>query len=381
MYMLIAIDGYEANVRVRVGIGRYAYEIISHLYRLRTKMPDGPEFVIHLPSAPLEDMPQTTSWWKYHVTPVSTLWTLIGLPWALTFTKPSPDAVFSPTHYSPRWIRQPRVVSIMDVSYLEFGGLFRRRDLYKLVNWTRYSAKNAKKIFTISINSRNAIIKAYSINPEKVIVTYPGMSDLQMDDLSKTDIFKKYKITGDYILSVGTVQPRKNYQKLISAFAGLLKGNALGKERLSLIIIGKMGWLYEDILAFPQKLGIADQVRFLDFVPDTDLKFFYRHAVCYVQPSLYEGFGLPVAEAMRESCPVVVSRTSSLPEVAGPAGIYVDPDSADDIARGIIQAVNQRTLPAGEKRIAAGLEHIKKFTWENAARQTMEILTGLGKRQ
>ena len=141
---------------------------------------------------------------------------------------------------------------------------------------------------------------------------------------------KTYK---NYILSVGTLQPRKNYSKLIEAFSLFLKANKQKFSDLQLLIIGKKGWLYEEILAAPRKFGVAERVKFLDFVKDEDLPGYYAHALCFALPSLYEGFGLPVLEAMAYQCPVVVSNVSSLPEIAGKAAVYVDPESAESIAQ------------------------------------------------
>jgi glycosyltransferase involved in cell wall biosynthesis len=182
------------------------------------------------------------------------------------------------------------------------------------------------------------------------------------------------QVPKNYILSVGTLQPRKNYVKLIEAFALFLKENKQKFSDLKLVIIGKKGWLYEPILAAPKKYGVEDRVKFLDFVPDADLPGFYAHALCFALPSLYEGFGLPVLEAMAYKCPVVVSNVSSLPEIAGTAGIYVDPNSVESIAKGLLTAVRQRNLIQGKTRVTAGVAQTKKFTWEKAAKQTLAVL-------
>ena len=175
---------------------------------------------------------------------------------------------------------------------------------------------------------------------------------------------------------MGTLQPRKNFARLIEAFA-LLKNDG-GWEDVQLVIVGKKGWLYEDILAAPQRFSVADRVRFLDFVPDDDLPALYRNARCFVLPSLYEGFGLPVLEAMAQECPVVVSRVSSLPEIAGNAGIYVNPMDVSDIAKGLRTAVNE-DQKARKHRTDEGLRQIKKFSWEKAAKETLKVLKEVGK--
>ncbi len=185
----------------------------------------------------------------------------------------------------------------------------------------------------------------------------------------------------NYILSVGTLQPRKNYVRLIEAFGLFLKENKQKFSDLQLLIIGKKGWLYEEILAAPKKYGIADRVTFLDFVKDQDLPAYYKKALCFALPSLYEGFGLPVLEAMAYGCPVVVSNVSSLPEIAGRAAVYIDPNNVESIKNGLLMAVRQRNLVQGRNRIAAGLSQVRKFTWEKAAQQTLEVLQGVALRR
>ncbi len=360
--MNIGIDGYEANVPERVGIGRYAYEILVHLYPIAKKH----NVTVFLPSAPRADMPPETAWWKYKIAGPAKLWTFVGLP--LAMKKEHLDVMYSPTHYIPRFTSVPRVMAIMDISYLKYPELFKAKDLYQLRHWTAYSAAHAKRIFTISEASKNDIIKAYRVPEDRVVVTYPGFTMKQIHS-TKSD--------RNYILSVGTIQPRKNYARLIEAFAIFIRENKQKFSDLKLVIIGKRGWLYEPILVAPQKYGIEDRVKFLDFVPDADLPAYYKHALCFALPSLYEGFGLPVLEAMAYKCPIVVSDVSSLPEIAGKAGIYVNPEDATSIARGLLTAVRERNLVQGRQRIAAGLVQARKFTWEKAARQTLDVLEAL----
>ncbi|MBI3342550.1 glycosyltransferase family 4 protein [Candidatus Gottesmanbacteria bacterium] len=383
--MIIAVDGYEANVPRRVGIGRYAYEILKHMFeevksrKSKVESEDKINFRIYLPSEPLSDMPPETPWWQYRVLAPRKLWTIFRLPIALATGRPQADVVFSPTHYVPRFTHVPKVMSIMDVSYLRYPELFGSHDLYQLTHWTAYSVAYAARILTISECSKNDIINAYGVPLEKVVVTYPGLSMESKVKSEKSKVEEKYKIGKHYIFSVGTLQPRKNYVRLIEAFSKALSLLVPQYPDLSLIIAGKKGWLYEDILAAPARFGVADRVKFLDFVPDEDLAVFYEHALCFALPSLYEGFGLPVLEAMARKVPVVVSQVSSLPEIAGDAGIYVDPEKTDNIVKGLLTAVRERSLLQGRARILAGLLQVKKFTWENAAKRTLEVLEEVGK--
>ena len=378
--MILAIDGYEANVARRVGIGQYAYEMLTHLYSAIGKAPQRQLSVrVYLPSVPLPDMPPQNTWWKYRVVGPRAFWTFIALPFFLSLDRPKAAVVFSPTHYIPRFIALPRIMAIMDLSYLVYPQLFKDKDLHQLVYWTEYSARHAEAIFTISSFSKRAIIEAYKISGERVIVTYPGIAERHRHPMTKDKLALKYGISQNYILSVGTIQPRKNYSRLIAAFALFLKKNPSKPEDTQLIIVGKKGWLYEEILKAPAVYKIADRVRFLDFVPDSDLPNLYRHALCFALPSLYEGFGLPVLEAMAYGCPVVVSRVSSLPEIAGSAGIYVEPENVASIAGGLLTAVTERTLESGKARVKQGIEQSKKFTWDSAAAVALATIEKIGR--
>ena len=272
-------------------------------------------------------------------------------------------------------------MAVMDLSYLYFPELFRKRDLYQLTNWTKYGLAHASAVCTISQFSKNDIIKRYGIGKEKVFVTFPGFSMQKTTTgtpIKQENSLEQYKIAKHFILSVGTLQPRKNYVRLIEAFSKFLQKNKQKFGEVQLVIIGKKGWLYEQILSAPSKFGVVDKVKFLDFVPDSDLPSFYRQALCFALPSLYEGFGLPVLEAMAYKCPVVISNVSSLPEIADSAGIYVVPTDVDSIANGLLSAVRQRNLIQGKTRIQRGLVRVKQFTWEKAAKQTLDILTKAG---
>jgi glycosyltransferase involved in cell wall biosynthesis len=148
-----------------------------------------------------------------------------------------------------------------------------------------------------------------------------------------------------------------------------------------LVIVGKRGWLYDDIVSAPTTYATSDRVKFLEYIPDTDLSVLYRNALCFALPSLYEGFGFPVLEAMTYGCPVVVSRTSSLPEIAGEAGIYVDPESIESIAQGLETALNERRTESGKERVDKGRKQVEKFSWERAAQKTLAILEEVGSRK
>src|SRR5581483_4950088 len=293
--MIIGIDGNEANVEKKVGIGEYAFELLQQFEKLSLA---NVQFLIYLKSPPRSELPKEREGWGYKIVGPSKFWTQFGLPIYLYTHGPRPSVFFTPTHYAPRFSPVPTVVSVMDLSYIHFPQLFKSSDLYQLRNWTAYSVRKAKKVFTISNASKDDIIKIYQTPVEKVVVTYPGIKrKTPMEKQNPQLLEEKYGIIGEYVLFVGTLQPRKNITSLIEAFS------KIKKKDISLVIVGKKGWLFEEILEAPKKFNVEETVKFLDFVPDEDLPLLYKGAICFVLPSLYEGFGLPVLEAMQYECP------------------------------------------------------------------------------
>jgi len=377
--MTIGINGYEAVVSRfgydpktglprRVGSGEYCYQLLVNLHKIDKEN----VYIIYLPQVPTSDLPRESVNWHYKVIKPRKIWTLVGLSLEFLLRCSKPDVFLSPTHYLSIFAPSRSFISILDVSYLKFPELFKSSDLNQLTKWTKYSIKKAKGIFTISQASKGDIIKTYGVSGQRVVVTYPGIRQgLMIKDkgLSMDEIRKKHGVNDKYVLFVGTLQPRKNIARLIEAFS------KLNKSDLNLVIVGKKGWKFEEILAAPEKFGVGNKVKFLDSVTDEDLPAFYKNAICFVLPSLYEGFGLPVLEAMQYGCPVIASNVSSLPEAGGNAALYVDPLDAGDIAKKLELMINDNDLR--QKFIKRGYVQVKKFSWEKTARETLNALEGL----
>ncbi|MBI4137288.1 glycosyltransferase family 4 protein [Candidatus Roizmanbacteria bacterium] len=378
--MLIAIDGYEASADNRVGVGRYEVELLKELHAVDTNN----IYRIYTPRVPKPDLPRESKRWEYRIASFHRLWSQAALPFYTMMDRPRPDVFFSPVHYAPRFITIPLVLGIMDLSFLFFPDMFRSSDLYKLKQWTMYSVKKAKRIIAISQSTKNDILSQYGISDDRVRVVYPGV--MQQNGVlapktsmqKKENILTKYRIRGNYILYVGTLQPRKNIVRLIEAFHLVNKKNVQnGKKGLQLVIVGKKGWLFDTIFAKAKDLGLADQVIFTGFVPDEELPVLYAHAQCFCLVSLYEGFGFPVLEAMREGTPVIASNISSLPELVEDAGILVNPEEVTDIAHGIIDVLKMKDADR-IKLIARGKKQAAKFTWDKTARETLQVLEEVG---
>lgn len=372
--MIIGIDGNEANVKKRVGISEFAYQLLRQFADYKDSNHEI-KFIIYLKDKPLDSLPKENKFFTYKVLKPGKLWTQWRLPLDLYLHKPRPDVFFSMTHYAPRFSPVKTVISVMDVSYVRFPEMFNTSDLYQLQNWTSYSVKKANKVLTISNSSRDDIIKAYNVREKKVITVYPGIKEtvsLEPRVYGMNQLQSKYHLSDSYILFVGTLQPRKNIVRLIEAFSKVIKKSNHQEDKLQLIIIGRRGWQYEEILEAPKKYGVEDNVQFLQNIKDDELEIFYQHALCYVLPSLYEGFGLPVLEAMQRNCPVITSNVSSMPEAGGDAAQYVDPKDVDDIAAKIELVITDKKLR--DEMIEKGKHQVKKFSWEKAARESLDIL-------
>lgn len=377
--MNIGINGYEAVVPrfgydkdsglpSRVGSGEFCFQLLLALSELKSDN----NFSIYLPISPTQDMPKETSNWKYKVFTSKKMWTLLGLSRKLFKNEDKLDVFFSPTHYLPIGFNVPSVISILDVSYLHFPELFNKKDLFQLSYWGKYSINKAKKITTISISSKNDIIKEYGVPAEKIEVIYPGIKQVSGNKhkvSSMDELTKKFEIKGKYILFVGTLQPRKNITRLIEAFS------KIEDKDVQLVIVGRKGWQYEEILSAPEKYGVKERVLFIHDATDEDLPSLYKHAQFFILPSLYEGFGLPVLEAMTYGCPVITSDISSLPEAGGDAALYIDPNDASDITKKMNKLFSNEELR--KDLVEKGREQVKKFSWEKSAKETLAVLESI----
>lgn len=384
--MIIGIDANEANQKVRVGSGVYAFELLRQFEKY--KIPNI-KYQIYLKDAPIDDLPKESARWRYKIISPKSFWTQLGLPirlWRERILREAPEVFFSLTHYAPRFCPIPSVITIFDLSFIRFPEMFLKKDLYKLKHWTEYSLRQAKKIITISEFSKKEIKDYYQVPEEKIAVAYPGYDEERFNSKIKKQktkiksLLKKFQIEGDYFLYVGTLQPRKNLIRLLRAFFLLKnKGNQLNSEKFKLVISGMVnegrgGWLMDNFRFQIANFKLENDVILTGYLSGQDLPYLMVGAKALILPSLYEGFGIPAVEAMACGCPVVVSKVSSLPEVCGQAAIYIEnPLNVNSIVFSLHKVL---TLGRGELEnlIKLGFRQVQKFSWQKSAERILKVL-------
>ena len=281
------------------------------------------------------------------------------------------DLLHSPHFLLPLVRPCPAVATIHDVIYLacpedlpSFAGR-----LYYRTMMTACS-RMATRIITDSEHSKAEIVRYLNVNPEKMEIVYPAVDPFfqcPVNSKQIASVLSAFRIDRDYILSVGIYKPRKNHAGLLKAFQLLLKGGIQSQ----LVIAGPTAEGEPILRRHAQELGIAQHVIFTGFVNDADLRALYSGARVYACPSLYEGFGFTVLEAMACGTPVVCSSATSLPEVAGKAALYFDPHKPEGMATQLLRAFSDDALRAS--LILDGRSNLLRFSWEETARQTLAV--------
>ena len=225
----------------------------------------------------------------------------------------------------------------------------------------RMACRRAALLFAVSQFSKGEIERLYGIPGERIAVTYNGVDRSRFfpGPAGAEDVAALGLRIGDYILTVGRLEPRKNHVTLLRAYA------MLGPQAPELVIVGQRDFQYGDVWSVMESLGIKDRVRVLESVEDRSLPALLRHARLFVYPAQAEGFGMPIAEAMASGVPVVSSNTTSMPEVAGPGALLVDPSNEGQLTDAMARILNDVDVGAGLVR--AGLPYVKKFDWDGSA--------------
>ena len=304
------------------------------------------------------------------------LWTHLRLSWEVT--RRAPDVLFVPAHVLPIAHPARTVVTIHDLGYLHHPEAHTRGARYYLEWSTRFNARQASHIIADSESTRRDLLHHYGVPAGRISVVYPGggttdPSVVDPGDLSR--VKKRYGLPAKYLLYVGTIQPRKNLERLLEAYALLAQSNE--GDDLGLVIAGKKGWLFEGIYRRATELGLGERVVFPGYVETNDLPALMSAATAFVLPSLYEGFSLPVLEAMSYGTPVICSNVSALPEVVGDAAWLVDPLNVGELAEAMRRVASDEKL-RGDLR-QRGFEQAARFSWDRCAREVLDVIEMVGR--
>ena len=374
--MLIGIDASRATAAQRTGTETYSLHLIRELLALGK----GHRFRLYFNQPPAPGLFPDAA--EMRVMPFARLWTHARL--SREMRTAAPDLLFVPSHVLPLLHPERCVVTIHDLGFYYYPEAHTlSQNLY--LRWsTRYNARIATRVIADSVATRNDLLRYYRVPGERIEVVYPGRDEALgpvRDPEVLQDVRARHGLSEPYLLYVGTLHPRKNLVRLVQAFSAFTKAMAAGpakpKAEPQLVLAGQKGWLYEEILNQVRKLDLVDRVVFTGYVPDADLPAVLSGAVAFVFPSLYEGFGLPVLEAMACGTPVICSNVSSLPEVAGEAALQVDPLDVEALAEAIHWVISDAGLRA--TLVERGYEQVQRFSWQRCASQVLQVLEDAGR--
>jgi len=274
---------------------------------------------------------------------------------------------------APPFCPCPVVVSVHDLSFEHFPHTFNRRSRTQLRLTVRHSVRRAARILTLSEHTRQDIVQTYRVD-ESRIEAIPIAAAPHFVPVSDTKELQRvrhtYGIESNYILTVGSIQPRKNLARLVNAYA-LLRKKYQGDTLPKLVLVGKCAWLYDETLRTLDATGLKDSVILTGYVPESDLPALYSGALCFVYPSYFEGFGLPPLEAMQCGAPVIIGNKTSLPEVVGDAAVLVDPFDVEALAGAIEDVINNPDLRS--QMCVKGFARARMFDWKETARRTLRV--------
>lgn len=355
----VGIDG-RAFTSAAGGIRRYLDGLVPALQTLE----HGPE-IVGLGGDPQAMPPGVAHIGEPPHPPTNAGWTLVGIPRAAR--RAGVDLIHAPAYTAPRWAGVPVVLTVHDVSYeLHPEWYPYRRDWLRRAFY-RSGARAAAEILTVSAFSAGEIVKAYGVPRERITVTplgvTPAFGTAEQSGLPSG-------VAPPFVLHVGDLHERRNLALALDAVIGARRQGGAA-ARLSLVLAGIDRGVVAALVARAAEAGIPEAVNPLGVVPERDLHALYRRAAALVYPSRYEGFGLPIIEAMASGTPVIGSRAASIPEVLGDAGILLDPDDVPGWTVAIVDVVSRDSTR--ERLAAAGQRRAAGFTWDRTARATMEV--------
>lgn len=371
--MRIGLDGYPL-VWPKTGVAHYTFELARELARLAPEH----SFDLIAPAAyPPEVLEQIKQLPNLRAVSVKTnlitrRWWAIGLP---AYVRRAGLDLFHGTNYEvPLRNRARNVLTVHDLSVFTYPETHDRRMAARGRRRLPIMLRSAARIITPTEAVKLELIERFQVNPEMVTVTpeAPRKTFAPMPAVETVAVKQRLGVADDFILFVGTIEPRKNLLTLVRAFARLLRETA---HRPQLVIAGPKGWLNAEFDRAVAEANFGDRLRQIGYVGDEDLRALYSSCTAFVSPSLYEGFGLPPLEAMACGAPVIASRIAAHVETLGAHAQLVEPTDEQALAQAIATLLENQDARARLSR--AGLEHAARFSWEKTARLTLEVYEGL----
>lgn len=369
MKMKIGIDA-RAIAKQRTGIGVYLFNILRYI----NEIDESNEFFLYSNS----DFELPFNNLRWHKRIGSGLAAKSGTVWLLGFgnkiiLQDHLDVFWGAQQVLPNGLNVRKIITVCDLVWHYYPQTMSRYNLIVHKLFATRSILNANAILCISETTANDLRKIVP-NNAPIFVTHCAINENYKPYNpieSRKYISNRYRCSENYILTVGTIEPRKNILSLMKAYKVLKdKYNVIHK----LVIAGARGWNNSSFNKDYEKIGFkTDEVIFLGYVPEEDMPKLYSGAEIFVFPSIYEGFGIPLLEAMACGCPVIVSNMSSMPEVIGEAGILVNPNDINEFVKIMHKVLIDSQIKTGLRIL--GIERAKLFSWKNSARKTLEVLT------
>jgi glycosyltransferase involved in cell wall biosynthesis len=346
------------------GVHRYIHQLVRHLGGID----DGLRYTVLLGEGVLSPdviLASLRSCWPTSHAAVRVLWEQLVQPWVLR--RVEADLVHGPVFIGPLLAPCPLVVTIHDLSFIRFPGLFRPANRFYLTVFTRLSARRARRLIAVSAHAATETTRLLGVPAERIDVVYHGVDPVfhPLPPEEVTAFRQRYGLPERYVLFVGTLEPRKNLVRLVEAFTRVYDG------RVGLVLAGGKGWLTDDLFARVEALGLTRAIIFPGYVMNEELPLWYNAATAVAYPSVYEGFGLPVLEAQACGTPVLTSNVSSLPEAAGDAALMANPYDVDALAEGLNRLLTDESLRHDLRE--RGLIHVRQFLWSNTALETARV--------
>jgi glycosyltransferase involved in cell wall biosynthesis len=389
--MIIGIDASRANKQKKTGTEWYSYYIIEKIKNLADHNDQIILYSKEKLTGPLANLPEN---FKSRVLrwPPKFLWTQLRLAWEVTINRP--DVLFVPSHTIPILCPKKTITTLHDIGFEKFKHLYSQKNigprilgvLIKIITFGKYSnteldyhrwsarlaLKKAKKIITVSQFSKDEIIKKYNVNAEIVNVIHNAYSPAYKkinDDAKINSILAKYSVNKPFFLFIGRLEEKKNVAGILE---GYYKYIQKGGDQVKIVLIGNPGYGYEKISGVIKKYSLSNNIIQPGWIDNDELPFIMNAATAFIFPSFYEGFGLPILEAMACGVPVITSNFGATKEVADNAAFFVNPHNSEEIAHGMFKVATDRKLR--ESLIKRGYNRIEQFSWQSSAEKTLNLI-------